>query len=139
MLTIRYIPTDQESTIYSYVIPRAVRPLADGTKVIEFGVRDATYAAWRTLCADKCFHRPDGDDEPVRYAELLYGGQIKGEANVVDFPTVVAHFDGSEWIYPRSKYPIDLDVERAEGYIQQFQKANKPFEVVKAEQIASNP
>lgn len=129
MLTIRYIPTDQESTIYSHVIPRAVRRLADGTHVVEYGIRDACYAAWRTLCDDKCFHRPDGP-ESIRYAELLHGGQIKGEANVVDFPTVVAIFDNDkELIFPRSRYPIDLDVDRAVGYMEKFHNSKKPFEV----------
>jgi hypothetical protein len=130
MLTVRYLPATQESTIYSYVIPRAVRRLADGTQAYEFGIRDATYAAWRTLCEDKCFHRPDGEEEDVRYAELLYGGQIKGEWSVVDFPIVVAAFDGEkELIVPRSQYPIDLDVERAVGYMEKFHNSKKPFEV----------
>ena len=94
-------------------------------------MRDATYAAWRTLCADKCFHRPDGEDEAIRQAELLYGGQIKGEWDVVDFAKVVAEFDGEkELIVPRSQYPIDLDVDRSENYMEKFHNSKKPFEVM---------
>lgn len=90
---------------------------------------EVTYALWKTLREDNRFYTKDGDIF-VKYAELLFGGQLKGNDTVVDFGERVAYYEkAKEYIIPNSKYPIHLD-ERYEGneeYHKLFKESTKAF------------